>query len=185
MNGLAMTERDYFDVWNDLTPAQKAALCVLADGREHYCWKWASDPVGQAGKGCVNAVATGRLKTLKLARTIDYGGQFTGATIEITDIGQAVWDASVFDAERATKCVVCDHPIVHDDGFGWMHEDAPDGQSFDHLAVRHGADLVAIITRYLVCQPEQGGWPWEDHCEGIAGGILAALDRAGWQVNRG
>lgn len=35
------------------------------------------------------------------------------------------------------------------------------------------------IRDYLVHQPEQGDWPWEDHCEGLAGGILAALSRAG------
>lgn len=95
--GLDFTEDDYFDVWNSLTKAQKVALCVLGDGREHYCWKWASDATARAGRGAVNATAVGRLTTLKLARHTAYGSAFTGGTVVITDIGQAVWDASVFD----------------------------------------------------------------------------------------
>ena len=35
------------------------------------------------------------------------------------------------------------------------------------------------IEQYLIHQPEQGDWPWEDHCNGLAGGILAALRAAG------
>ena len=31
-------------------------------------------------------------------------------------------------------CAECLSPIVHDDVFGWLHEDAPDGQSFRHRA---------------------------------------------------
>lgn len=92
-----LTQQDHFDVWRSLTAAQQAALCVLADGREHYCWKWASDPAARAGRGGVNATALKVLTKLKLARHVDYGGPFTGGTAEITDIGQAVWDASVFD----------------------------------------------------------------------------------------
>lgn len=94
---LTFTEQDYFDIWSDLTKAQQDALCVLADGREHYCWKWSSDPEGQAGRGCVNAKAVGRLVAIKLARYTNYGDAFTGGKTEVTDIGQAVWDASVFD----------------------------------------------------------------------------------------
>ena len=94
-----LTEEECFDVWDGLTRAQKAALCVLADGREHYCWKWASDPTARAGRGAVNAVATSTLCRLKLARHTDYGGSFTGGTAIITDVGQAVWDTSVFDPE--------------------------------------------------------------------------------------
>lgn len=90
------TQEDHIEIWRDLTAAQRAALCVLADGRKHYCWKRASDPEAQVGKGCVNAVATSRLTKLKLARTLDWGTPTTGGTVEITDIGQAVWDASVF-----------------------------------------------------------------------------------------
>jgi hypothetical protein len=67
-------------------------LAVLADGRPHYCWKWASDATGRAGRGAVKAVAVRRLLRLRLARTIDYGGASTGATVEITDMGQAVYD---------------------------------------------------------------------------------------------
>ena len=35
------------------------------------------------------------------------------------------------------------------------------------------------IEQYLIHQPEQGDWPWEDHCNGLAGGILDALRGAG------
>lgn len=94
---IELTEQEQFDVWCSLTTAQKAALCVLADGREHYCWKWSSGAEARGGLGAVNATATGRLNTLKLARYTDYGGPFSGGTAVITDIGQAVWDASVFD----------------------------------------------------------------------------------------
>lgn len=37
-----------------------------------------------------------------------------------------------------------------------------------------------IARDYLIHQPEQGDWPWEDHCEGIAGGILDALHQSGF-----
>lgn len=87
---------DAVEVWDDLTVPQKAALLVLADGRPHYCWKWATSVEGQGGRGCVNAMATSRLRTLHLARTVSYGGAFTGDTVEITDAGQHVFDSSVF-----------------------------------------------------------------------------------------
>lgn len=82
-------------VWDELTPAQQQALIVLADGRPHYCWKQASDALGQGGRGCVNARATNHLRTLHLARTISYGDAFTGDTVEITEIGQAVFDDGI------------------------------------------------------------------------------------------
>lgn len=87
---------DAVEVWDGLTVAQQAALIVLADGRPHYCWKWATNVEGQGGRGCVNAVATSRLRTLHLARTVSYGGAFTGDTVEITTAGQHVFDSSVF-----------------------------------------------------------------------------------------
>lgn len=34
---------------------------------------------------------------------------------------------------------------------------------------------LRVVTLYLINQPEQGDWEWEDHCEGLAGGILNAL----------
>lgn len=97
-DAVVLTEQDHFDLWRGLTAAQRAALCVLADGREHYCWKWATDPQAQLGKGCVNAKAVATLTKLKLARTTNWGGPFSGGSVEITTVGQAVWDASVFDA---------------------------------------------------------------------------------------
>lgn len=72
-------------------------------------------------------------------------------------------------------CTICDYPMTHDDGFGWLHDDAPDGSSFDHMATDQDPRVVRIIRDYLVTAPEQGDWPWEDHCEGLASGILAAL----------
>ncbi len=42
------------------------------------------------------------------------------------------------------------------------------------------ATAVQVVTEYLIHQPEQGEWEWEDHCEGIAGGILAALEAHGY-----
>lgn len=93
---IVSNDADAVEVWNDLTAAQRAALVVLADGKPHYCWKWATSVEGQGGRGCVNAVATSRLRTLHLARTVSYGDAFTGDTVEITDAGQAVFDSSVF-----------------------------------------------------------------------------------------
>lgn len=34
---------------------------------------------------------------------------------------------------------------------------------------------LRAVELYLVNAPEQGDWEWEDHCEGLAGGILQAL----------
>lgn len=89
---------DALGVWNGLTPAQQAALVVLADGKSHYCWKWHSGARVEGGIIGVNAVATSRLRTLHLARTVSYGGPFTGDTVRITEAGQAVFDSSVFGA---------------------------------------------------------------------------------------
>lgn len=93
-----LTDDECFEVWGELTSPQRAALAVLADGRPHYCWKRSSDPAARSGKGAVNSTAASTLRRLKLARTVDWGDAFTGDTIEITDIGQAVWDAGVWDA---------------------------------------------------------------------------------------
>ncbi len=87
---------DAVEVRDGLSVAQQTALMVLADGKPHYCWKWQSNTAGQGGRGCVNAKATSRLRTLHLARTVSYGDAFTGGTVEITDAGQAVYDGSVF-----------------------------------------------------------------------------------------
>lgn len=35
-----------------------------------------------------------------------------------------------------------------------------------------------LVKDYLIGAPEQGDWEWEDHCEGLAGGILQALHAA-------
>jgi hypothetical protein len=37
-----------------------------------------------------------------------------------------------------------------------------------------------VIARYLAQAPEQGDWEWEDHCEGVASGVLGALKAAGY-----
>lgn len=84
---------DLAEVLDGLTKAQRDALAVLTDGREHHCWNRSSDPTAQAGKGSVNSKAVRRLIELKLARQVDYGGPFYGGTAEVTDLGQAVWDA--------------------------------------------------------------------------------------------
>jgi hypothetical protein len=89
-------------------------------------------------------------------------------------------------SERAGRCAVCDHPMTHTEGFGWLHDDyGPDGRSFDHLATDQDPAVVRVITDYLVNQPEQGDWPWRDHCEGLSGGILSALTSAGYSVTVG
>lgn len=80
---LSIARNNAAEIWDGLTVPQQAALIVLADGKPHYC------------RGCVNAKATSRLRTLKLARTISYGDAFTGDTVEITDAGQAVFDGSI------------------------------------------------------------------------------------------
>lgn len=36
-------------------------------------------------------------------------------------------------------------------------------------------DDLRVVRDYLIHQPEQGDWEWEDHCAGLAGGILQAL----------
>jgi hypothetical protein len=41
-----------------------------------------------------------------------------------------------------------------------------------------------VVRDYLIHQPEQGGWPWEDHCDGVASGILSALYQSGYRVTR-
>lgn len=92
---LSIARNNAAEIWDELTVPQRAALIVLADGKPHYCWKWATAVEGQGGRGCVNAKATSRLRTLKLARTISYGDAFTGDTVEITDAGQAVFDGSI------------------------------------------------------------------------------------------
>lgn len=92
---LSIATENAAEIWDVLTVAQQAALIVLADGNPHYCWKWATSVEGQGGRGCVNAVATRRLRTLKLARTVGNGDAFTGCTVEITDAGQAVFDGSI------------------------------------------------------------------------------------------
>lgn len=44
---------------------------------------------------------------------------------------------------------------------------------------RPDPDLLRLVTDYLVNGPEQGEWAWEEHCEGLAGGILHAMHEAG------
>lgn len=44
------------------------------------------------------------------------------------------------------------------------------------------SDPLNIIRDYLVDAPEQGDWAWEDHCDGLAGGILVALKSHGLEV---
>ena len=43
---------------------------------------------------------------------------------------------------------------------------------------------LAIGAAYLAHCPEQGDWPWGDHCEGVAGGILAGITDNGWRIVR-
>lgn len=93
-----LTDEECFEVWCGLTGPQRAALAVLTDGRPQYCWKRSSDPVARGGTGAVNSTAASTLRRLKLARTLSWGDRSTGDTIEVTEIGQAVWDASVWDA---------------------------------------------------------------------------------------
>jgi hypothetical protein len=42
--------------------------------------------------------------------------------------------------------------------------------------------VLSIATQYLLTRPEQGEWDYEDHWQGIAGGILHALHHAGYEV---
>lgn len=41
---------------------------------------------------------------------------------------------------------------------------------------------LQIVTAYLEHMPEQGDWPWHDHCEGLAGGVLNALHNNGFEL---
>lgn len=41
-----------------------------------------------------------------------------------------------------------------------------------------------VIRRYLMRAPEQGEWPLEEHCDGMAGGIMLDLMEAGYEIVR-
>lgn len=71
-----------------LTAPQLAALEVLADGREHGCWKRTTDPSAALGKGRVNNTAATTLGRLRLVYWTDYGGPFTAGAVKITDAGR-------------------------------------------------------------------------------------------------
>lgn len=42
---------------------------------------------------------------------------------------------------------------------------------------------VDVVTTALVNQPEQGDWPWEDHCAGVAGQVVRGLATAGFDID--
>lgn len=41
----------------------------------------------------------------------------------------------------------------------------------------------AVIAAYLMAAPEQGDWGWAAHCDGMAGGLIDALDAHGYSVH--
>lgn len=45
-------------------------------------------------------------------------------------------------------------------------------------------EVKKIITEYLIHAPEQSDWPWEDHCDGLAGGILTQLKLNGYELHK-
>lgn len=48
------------------------------------------------------------------------------------------------------------------------------------LAIADSSDpVIRIVYEYLRVAPEQGDWPYEDHLEGLASGIVEALRSAG------
>lgn len=40
-----------------------------------------------------------------------------------------------------------------------------------------------IVSLYLINQPDQGDWAWDEHCMGLASGILNALRDKGWTLH--
>lgn len=77
-----------------LTAPQLAALEVLADGKEHGCWKRATDPTAVLGKGRVNTTAANSLGRLRLVHWTDYGGPFTAGVVKISDAGREALTAA-------------------------------------------------------------------------------------------
>lgn len=47
------------------------------------------------------------------------------------------------------------------------------------------ADAFRAVKDYLANPPEQGDWSDDDHLDGIAGGVLSALGRAGYLSVKG
>ena len=42
-----------------------------------------------------------------------------------------------------------------------------------------GRAIIDVIAKALIEQPDQGDWPWEDHCLGVAGQVARALQAGG------
>ena len=47
------------------------------------------------------------------------------------------------------------------------------------MDTRRAPDAQQVIRNALINAPEQGDWPWEDHCDGVASSITEHLIRAG------
>lgn len=71
-----------------LTAPQLAALEVLADGREHGCWKRATDPSAALGRGRVNTTAATTLGRLRLVHWTDYGTPTSAGAVKISEAGR-------------------------------------------------------------------------------------------------
>lgn len=67
-------------------------------------------------------------------------------------------------------------------GHGWRWH-AEDGKHLDHEAMEEWpVEARLAVADYLTNAPEQGEYPWPDHCDGLSGGVMGALWDAGYQV---
>lgn len=64
------------------------------------------------------------------------------------------------------------------------HKGGPVNQPHHTERYTTPASARIVIRDYLVHQPDQDDWDWEDHCDGIAGGILSSLRAAGFWLLR-
>lgn len=71
-----------------LTEPQVAVLEVLADGKEHGCWKRATDPKAALGRGRVNTTAASALARLRLVHWTDYGTPTSAGSVCISAAGR-------------------------------------------------------------------------------------------------
>lgn len=100
-------------------------------------------------------------------------------------------DASRDEPTEADPPGACGHPIDPNDPHvihaapcearNWPESCNADACSCSRICVACCAVCGPrpIVARYLLNAPEQGDWPWEDHCDGMAGGIVEALRAAG------
>jgi hypothetical protein len=59
---------------------------------------------------------------------------------------------------------------------------APRESDFDGYETDKG--VLLIMATALAVAPEQGDWPWDEHCEGVALSVLEVLHRCGYHVHK-